>query len=131
MQEELLGCETPSADGSQEDCLLWAVNAFGEVLAELFITPMPLLRFMDMLGFQHLKRLSKASEVMRASMLDVISVSPPTEHSIQSRLEQFVKAPPTHALLSHGCTFRAGGCLGCCRHWYIQGKLWASRRRAY
>lgn len=37
---------------SDQDRLLWAVNAFGQVLGEVFITPMPLLRLMDAVGLR-------------------------------------------------------------------------------
>ncbi|KAG2490073.1 hypothetical protein HYH03_011538 [Edaphochlamys debaryana] len=55
-----------------QDRVLWAVNTFGEVLAQIFITPLPLLKALDRLGLPHLKRLDEAVTVMRASMLDVI-----------------------------------------------------------
>lgn len=74
MRDELL--HNRRAHASQQDRLLWAVNTFGEVLADVFITPLPLLKVMEKLGFTELKRLSEASAVMRESMLDVIAVRP-------------------------------------------------------
>ncbi|GLI63266.1 hypothetical protein VaNZ11_006170 [Volvox africanus] len=55
-----------------QDRLLWAVNTFGEVLAEIFITPLPLLRILDWVGFPHLRRLDEAVSIMRQTMLDVV-----------------------------------------------------------
>ncbi|GIL57873.1 hypothetical protein Vafri_13130 [Volvox africanus] len=57
-----------------QDRVLWAVNTFGEVLAEIFITPLPLLRFLDRIGFPHLRRLDEAVRIMRQAMLDVVQV---------------------------------------------------------
>ncbi|GLC47259.1 hypothetical protein PLESTB_001835900 [Pleodorina starrii] len=54
------------------DRVLWAVNTFGQVLADIFITPLPLLRLLDALGLPHLRRLDEAVGVMRAAMLEVI-----------------------------------------------------------
>ncbi|KAF6262648.1 cytochrome P450 [Scenedesmus sp. NREL 46B-D3] len=54
------------------DRLLWAVNAFGESLAEVFITPMPLLRLAHALGLPHLRNLDEAVGIMRGAMLGVI-----------------------------------------------------------
>ncbi|WIA42697.1 hypothetical protein OEZ86_008649 [Tetradesmus obliquus] len=54
------------------DRLLWAVNTFGESLAEVFITPMPLLRAGHAMGLPHLRNLDEAVSVMRGAMLDVI-----------------------------------------------------------
>ncbi|KAL4419812.1 hypothetical protein ABPG75_006910 [Micractinium tetrahymenae] len=68
---DINGSAPPSA--SDQDRLLWAVNAFGQVLSEVFITPMPMLRVMDALGFKQLQTLREACEVMRQSMLDVIA----------------------------------------------------------
>eukprot|EP00887_Chlorella_sp_A99_P004562 scaffold84.g4562.t1 len=68
---DLEGTAVPAA--SDQDRLLWAVNAFGQVLAEVFITPMPLLRLMDALGFKQLRTLHEAMGVMRDSMLGVIA----------------------------------------------------------
>lgn len=53
--------------------LLWAVNTFGEVLAQVFITPLPLLRAAERLGFPQLALLQRSVDTMRASMLDVIA----------------------------------------------------------
>lgn len=58
---------------SDQDRLLWAVNAFGQVLGEVFITPMPLLRLMDAVGLRQLRTLREAVGVMRSSMLGVIA----------------------------------------------------------
>ena len=44
-------------------------------LSQVFITPMPLLRFMAACGMPHLKNLDEAVNIMRAAMLDVIQVS--------------------------------------------------------
>lgn len=49
-RSDVSGGAPPSA--SDQDRLLWAVNAFGQVLGQVFITPMPLLRLMDKLGFR-------------------------------------------------------------------------------
>lgn len=68
---DISGSAPPSA--SDQDRLLWAVNAFGQVLSEVFITPMPLLRLMDALGFRQLQTLRDACEVMQHSMLGVIA----------------------------------------------------------
>ncbi|PRW33565.1 cytochrome P450 [Chlorella sorokiniana] len=68
---DVRGGAPPSA--SDQDRLLWAVNAFGQILGEVFITPMPLLRLMDKLGFRQLRTLREALEVMRHSMLGVIA----------------------------------------------------------
>lgn len=63
-----------AADSSVlHDRVLWAVNTFGEVLAQVFITPLPVLKFLDRLGLPHLKQLHAAVGVMRAAMLDVIA----------------------------------------------------------
>jgi len=62
-----------AGDASQApDRLLWAVNTFGEVLAQVFITPLPLLRALHLLGAPHLRNLDEAVNVMRTSMLGVI-----------------------------------------------------------
>ncbi|EFJ41317.1 cytochrome P450 [Volvox carteri f. nagariensis] len=58
--------------GLLQDQVLWAVNTFGEVLAQIFITPLPLLRVLDRLGLPHLRRLDEAVSIMRRAMLDVI-----------------------------------------------------------
>jgi hypothetical protein len=42
--------------------------------AQVFITPMPLLRFMAACGMPHLKNLDEAVGIMRAAMLGVIQV---------------------------------------------------------
>jgi hypothetical protein len=63
----------PNAE-SKEDKILWAVNTFGETLASVFITPLPVLKFLDKLGFNELKQLSKSVSIMRESMLKVIYV---------------------------------------------------------
>ncbi|GIL78304.1 hypothetical protein Vretifemale_7752 [Volvox reticuliferus] len=55
-----------------QDRVLWAVNTFGEVLAEIFITPLPLLRILDRVGFPQLRRLDEAVSIMRQAMLDVV-----------------------------------------------------------
>eukprot|EP00775_Hariotina_reticulata_P002129 gene2129-2448_t len=68
--DDLQGCAGDTTKAT--DRLLWAVNAFGEVLAEVFITPMPLLRLMHMLGMPHLRNLDEAVAIMRAAMLEVI-----------------------------------------------------------
>jgi hypothetical protein len=60
------------------DRLLWAVNTFGTVLAEVFITPMPLLRLLKALGFPQLRQLDTAVATMREAMLGVIHVSATT-----------------------------------------------------
>lgn len=41
---------------------------------QVFITPMPLLRFMAACGMPHLKNLDEAVDIMRAAMLGVIQV---------------------------------------------------------
>lgn len=56
----------------KEDSLLWAVNTFGRILAQVFITPLPMLKFMERLGDPRLKTLTKAVNTMRDSMLEVI-----------------------------------------------------------
>jgi hypothetical protein len=66
--------EVGTTKESVQDKLLWAVNTFGEVLASVFITPLPLLKVLDKLGFQELKKLTQAVDIMRDSMLDVIAV---------------------------------------------------------
>lgn len=63
----------PSAQ-PKEDKILWAVNTFGETLASVFITPLPVLKFLDKLGFKELKQLSKSVDIMRESMLEMIHV---------------------------------------------------------
>eukprot|EP00798_Chlamydomonas_sp_ICE-L_P021012 gene21012-27872_t len=67
--------EDLSNNGEEEttDKMLWAVNAFGEMLAKIFITPLPILKAMDILGFQELKTLNLAVSTMRDSMLGVIA----------------------------------------------------------
>lgn len=67
-----------------EDRLLWAVNTFGQILADIFITPMPLLRVLDRLGLPHLRQLEEAVDTMRSSMLAVIEVGqlPPMKHVV-------------------------------------------------
>lgn len=42
--------------------------------SQVFITPMPLLRFMAACGMPHLKNLDEAVGIMRAAMLGVIQV---------------------------------------------------------
>ena len=44
----------------------------------MFITPLPMLRFMERLGDPTLKTLSTAVDTMRDSMLGVIHVPPPS-----------------------------------------------------
>lgn len=47
--------------------------------SQVFITPLPMLRFMEKLGDPTLKTLTKAVDTMRDSMLEVIHVSPPLD----------------------------------------------------
>eukprot|EP00884_Botryococcus_braunii_P015417 jgi/Botrbrau1/2559/Bobra.0079s0045.1 len=70
IRRDMAGRASDTAENS--DRLLWAVNTFGEVLAEVFITPFALLRLMDRLGFRQLRLLDEAVEVMRENMLEVI-----------------------------------------------------------
>eukprot|EP00878_Enallax_costatus_P019160 GHUV01020204.1.p1 GENE.GHUV01020204.1~~GHUV01020204.1.p1 ORF type:complete len:498 (+),score=145.15 GHUV01020204.1:378-1871(+) len=70
IEDDLSGAANDSTKAT--DRLLWAVNSFGEVLAEVFITPMPILRLMDAVGVPHLRNLDEAVRIMRAAMLDVI-----------------------------------------------------------
>jgi hypothetical protein len=44
--------------------------------AQVFITPMPLLRVAHALGLPHLRNLDEAVSIMRGAMLDVIQVWP-------------------------------------------------------
>ncbi|KAG2435417.1 hypothetical protein HYH02_011918 [Chlamydomonas schloesseri] len=76
VRRDLAGA-APGAGGRSaavlQDRVLWAVNTFGEVLAQVFITPLPLLQAMERLGLPHLRQLGEAVGVMRAAMLDVIA----------------------------------------------------------
>mmetsp|Transcript_33372 Transcript_33372/g.86576 ORF Transcript_33372/g.86576 Transcript_33372/m.86576 type:complete len:592 (+) Transcript_33372:398-2173(+) len=58
--------------GRGQDKLLDAVNRFGEVMADVFITPMPLLKAMDRVGLPALRDLRGSLDVIRAVMLDII-----------------------------------------------------------
>lgn len=79
---------------SKQDEILWAVNTFGETLASVFVTPLPVLKFLDKLGFKELKLLSKSVRIMRESMLEMIYVRNP------DRFNQFwVHRLPTHGML--------------------------------
>ncbi|PNW87838.1 hypothetical protein CHLRE_01g003850v5 [Chlamydomonas reinhardtii] len=74
VQRDLAGATAGDGrSGVLQDRVLWAVNTFGEVLAQVFITPLPLLKAMDRLGAPHLRQLGEAVSVMRAAMLDVIA----------------------------------------------------------
>jgi len=64
--------ELAGEQAQKEDQLLWAVNTFGSILAQVFITPLPMLRFMERLGDPTLKTLIHAVNTMRGSMLGVI-----------------------------------------------------------
>eukprot|EP00198_Chlamydomonas_reinhardtii_P014407 XP_001703744.1 cytochrome P450 [Chlamydomonas reinhardtii] len=76
VQRDLAGATAGDGrSGVLQDRVLWAVNTFGEVLAQVFITPLPLLKAMDRLGAPHLRQLGEAVSVMRAAMLDVIAAT--------------------------------------------------------
>eukprot|EP00951_Prasinocladus_malaysianus_P025755 scaffold226688_cov44-Prasinocladus_malaysianus.AAC.3 len=47
------------------DRLLLAVNTFGEVMAQVFVTPMPLLKLMDRVGLPQLKELKWSLDVIQ------------------------------------------------------------------
>eukprot|EP00803_Ostreobium_quekettii_P009904 evm.model.scf_51.15 EVM.evm.TU.scf_51.15 scf_51:142967-148763(-) len=55
------------------DRLLWAVNTFGDVLGEMFITPKKILDFLYAIKFPRLVTLTEAIDTMRDSMLAIIS----------------------------------------------------------
>ncbi|GMH33024.1 hypothetical protein BSKO_00858 [Bryopsis sp. KO-2023] len=61
-------------DLNQEtDRLLIAVNDFGEILAEVFITPIKVLKVLNKLGYPKLRKLDGAVATMRDIMLNVIN----------------------------------------------------------
>jgi len=57
----------------QTDRLLWAVNTFGDVIAEMFVTPKKILEFLYAIGFPKLMLLTKAVDTMRDCLLKVIA----------------------------------------------------------
>lgn len=57
----------------ETDRLLIAVNDFGEILAEVFVTPVQVLKVLNRLGYPKLKKLDGAVETMREIMLNVIN----------------------------------------------------------
>jgi hypothetical protein len=75
VEQTQMELQDPNAQ-SKEDKILWAVNTFGETLASVFITPLPILKFLDKLGFKELRMLSKSVSIMRESMLKMIYVRP-------------------------------------------------------
>lgn len=55
------------------DDLVKAVNIFGDVLADMFILPIPVLKALDKVQFPRLKELKQAVAMQRKIMLDVIT----------------------------------------------------------
>eukprot|EP00210_Caulerpa_lentillifera_P007260 g6946.t1 len=55
------------------DDLVKAVNIFGDVLADMFILPIPVLKVLDRVNFPRLKELKQAVATQRKIMLEVIT----------------------------------------------------------
>ncbi|GFR44797.1 hypothetical protein Agub_g6132, partial [Astrephomene gubernaculifera] len=75
-----------------QDRVLWAVNTFGQVLADVFITPLPLLKLLDRLGAPQLRQLAEAVRVMRGEMLGVIQERRAALASDQSSHDDLLQA---------------------------------------
>jgi len=72
IESELQGA-TAAQQEQANDALLHAVNEFGEVMSQVFVTPMPLLRLMNAMGMPQLKTLEGSLEVIRSTMLEVVA----------------------------------------------------------
>lgn len=57
----------------ETDRLLHAVNVFGDILGEVFITPLRILQFLDKLGYRKLQHLHGAIDTIKESMLKIIA----------------------------------------------------------
>ena len=57
----------------ETDRLLHAVNVFGDILGEVFITPLRILQFLDKLGYRKLQHLRGAIDTIKESMLKIIA----------------------------------------------------------
>ena len=85
-------------DRRPDDALLQAVNEFGEVMSEVFVTPMPILKLMDRLGMPQLRTLEQSVGVIRETMLGIVSerraalAEDPDHHCTNDLLGQLLTA---------------------------------------
>ena len=71
-QVALCGKEMRGENTEEESTLVHAVNRFGEALAEVFVTPMPVLKALELVGYPSITKLRQSLATIHSEMRTII-----------------------------------------------------------